>query len=111
MDENDLMNPAKNDLIVTNDPQITEEEILAGDLIPDQLRTPQEPGFVLEKLENADNIEISGILINRLHKHGDGEAGGEEFLISLDGNEKKVQLSQLARVQSVEELKSLFEQD
>ncbi len=103
----DFTDPKQNDLI-PGGPQVSEEELAGGDLVPEHMRTLQESGYILAKLETTDSALVDGVVINRAHLNRPGDTGGEEFLIEADGLQKRVSLSQLAAIRTSSELKDLL---
>lgn len=109
-DEKDL-SLKKNNNFIPRSPQASDEEIAGGDFVPEHMRTPREPGFILAKLEDNDFANVGGIIISRVFKHENGSQGGEAFRLEADGFSKQVELTDLAALTSEAELKELFSKE
>ncbi len=108
-EEKDLSQPENNDFIPQDAP---DPEVMDNEMIPSEFK-PEDPHFVQRIMQSIEKNNIAQVgedlTLQRRYKHDGG--GGEYFLLSdtSTGAEAKVELSQIAKAKSIEELRSLIE--
>jgi len=110
-----LMDPRFNDLIPSDNRLTAEDlEIINNSSIPEDYKpTHKIPDTsIFQQLQKSESAQVGIFLIQRRHRNGEGESGGEHFsLMNTETGEEVmgIELSELVKIKTEDDLKMILE--